>query len=106
MKFQPKTRGGYAYRILADDLPGEWPMALWIDDGRPNGVVERFSAGGMCASYTSNYDLLLAPQVIYVNIYEEGTVGWYPTREAADKYMSPDRIARKRVTFNPGEFDE
>lgn len=42
----------------------------------------------------------------YVNVDEDGFRGSYNTREHADSLANPDRIARVRVQYTEGQFDD
>jgi len=108
MKFQPRTRGGYDYRILADDLPGELPIAMWVDYPTASGgaVVRLNEQGRQVVGLESTFDLLPAPQEVWVNIRDDGGVYGYPTKELAERCGSIGTVARKCLPYNPGEFDE
>ncbi len=110
MKFQPRTRGGYDYRILADDLPGELPIAMWVDYPTASGgaVVRLNEQGRQVVGLESTFDLLPAPQEVWVNIYEDGSAEVLWTKADAVN-IGPGKYplsARKRLPYNPGEFDE
>lgn len=109
MKFQPKTRGEYDYRILADDLPGECPLAVWAAHPHADGygvIVRVDKQGRQAAGVESIFDLLPAPQEVWVNIRDDGGVYGYPTKELAERCGSIGTVARKCLPYNPGEFDE
>ena len=67
------------------------------------GCVHSFTRDGKGAVF----DLIDAPvtREIWVNFYLSGHAV-HNTRERADYFARRDRIARKRVTFTEGEFDE
>lgn len=44
--------------------------------------------------------------VVYVNFNPSGAGLTHPSRPAADRVASPDRIACVRVEYTPGQFDD
>lgn len=113
--FDPKkpvqTRDGRSVRILATDLSLE-------DGGAIAAVVQeranlyRFQADGRRRDDAETPDdLVNIPEKIvrYVNVYDAAQMGLHPSAEEADRvarYCSSRPVARIRVEFTEGQFDE
>ncbi len=104
-----QTRDGRPVRILATDLKGEYPIAGAVLFDNHEQVHTWTAEGVFVAGVTDdNFDLVNVKRVAYVNMYDNPiSAGFmYGTRVAADNAASPDRTARIRVEFTPGQMDE
>jgi hypothetical protein len=118
MTFDPtkpvRTRGGRPARIICYDRGGLYPIVALVtypDNEWPE--VKTYTKNGQFDSrnFNSSMDLINVPEkhVRWLNLYpiSSATSGCYhTTRELADKYAARDRIARVRIEFEEGKFDE
>ena len=104
-----QTRDGRKVRVLCTDGPGELPVVGFIED---NVTTTQWPVGGeYYGGALRNFDLVntpAAPRTFerWFNVYKSGSSFDHATREDADNMTYPDRIARKRVVFTEGEWDE
>ena len=104
-----QTRDGRKVRLLCTDGPGEYPV-IGIIEGRDD--VCRWPLNGRVAPYGDlSVDLIntpAAPRTFerWFNVYRSGDDDGYNTRQEADGHVLTGRIARKRVVFTEGEWDE
>jgi hypothetical protein len=101
---------GELVRVVCVDAPGWYPV-VGVDE---NGEVETFTAEG---HHNFNHpwqsrDLIPTPiepkkkGVMWVNVYDDGTrAGVYQTQQDAD-FWSEHAIARIRVNWEEGRFDD
>jgi hypothetical protein len=110
MTFKPgetyKTRDGREARVYATDGGGnrkihgawmhddtEWFTAEWYADGKHPVLAEM--------------DLMPPKRELWVNVYDGGGVSYgFAFRDDADASAGEYRIARIRVDFQEGQFDE
>lgn len=117
MKFDPtkpvKTRDGEKVRILASDLPEPWPIvAAIVEDGEYE--LMSYTASGKLFSDgdESPFDLIniLEEREVWLNFYKNkfGEINShsYLSKPLADRGASAGRIARVRVKFAEGQFDD
>ena len=103
-QFQPGeylTRDGNKARVYAADggdqslhgailLNGKWYAHTW-------------NADGSWASSPNPADLIPPKQVRWVNVYPEG---FCESRDVADRFADPSRIACIRIEFTEGQYDD
>ena len=70
---------------------GKWGGSTWWRDGR-------WSKAG-----TTSHDLQMPSTTFWINLYPDGSRFTFPSRHAADRRATPDRIACKEVTITVGE---
>jgi len=105
-----KTRDGRDARILAVDLKGECPVGAAVDNGAGE-TLERYTASGRFYgdNADSDFDLIKPPVVrvydAWVNMYPNGVIGAYATRDSADSCATASRIAclHIRQEYEEGE---
>lgn len=122
MTFKPGekyfTRDGREARVYATDGAGEYPLhgAIFMT------LSEDFDEGWHDASWTaqgsyietddvSDRDLMPPKRELWVNFYtpdrdDSPNYSFWPSREIADKWAGERRIARVRIEFQEGQFDE
>lgn len=104
-----KTRSGLPVEIVTTRARGspEWPVMGYVSDWKqfsfwsPDGL---FDVNGVY----SNLDLVeVAPKrVLWLNVYPDGISVAHDSREDADEGSAENRIARLKVEFEEGQFDE
>jgi hypothetical protein len=105
-----KRGDGELIRVVCVDAPGGYPV-IGVDDG---GAPWTFSfAGRRVSSYIdSRLDLIPIPiepkkkGVVWVNVYGDKDFAFHFTKEAAERNFTPSRLARIRVDWEEGRFDE
>jgi hypothetical protein len=105
-----KRGDGELIRVVCVDAPGDWPV---IGHDRFGNVVQFTSLGWFWDDIPSeSSDLIPTPiepkrkGVVWVNVYDDATrAGVYQTRQDADMW-SKYAIARIRVSWEEGRFDE
>ena len=105
-----QTKDGRPVRILCTDREGtDWPVVGLVTCGDEEYHMYWMSNGN--PKWNTEDKLVNVPppkQVLYFNMYKDGTRGAYKTRDSADKasaYLT-GRIACVRVEFSEGQFDE
>ena len=103
-----QTRDGRKVRILCTDGPEKFPIAGYIDGSAEPDCWRRTGAWGHDADRHYQNDLVNVPTpgVVWVNVYRDGGSTSWNTRLKADAATSADRIARVRVEYTDGQFDE
>ena len=105
-----KRGNGELIRVVCVDAPGEYPVIGCSENGNPLTYTSR----GQFYADRRWVDLDLIPTpiepkkkgVVWVNVYGDATrAGVYQTRQDADLW-SKYAIARIRVEFEEGQFDE
>jgi len=109
MRKKYQTRSGLPVEIVTTSARGspEWPVMGYVSDWKqfsfwsPDGL---FDVNGA----RSNLDLVeVTPErVMWLNTYPNDYVYMYRSREEADANSAADRIARLKVEFREGQFDE
>jgi hypothetical protein len=107
-----KRGDGELIRVVCVDAPGSFPVVGIKSCGNP----VTFTSDGYFweDDVDSDKDLIPTPiepkkkGVVWVNVYSDREcLGVsYSTRDKADRTASPDRIARIRVEWEEGRFDE
>ena len=101
---QYKTRNGLPVRIYATDGGGEYPVhgavlmhGVWSLEGWT-------ISGSVVIGNESPCDLIeVKPRIqrtAWVNVYRNGVSGAHKTRESADQYASPNRIACIKIQID------
>ena len=103
-----KTRDGREARVYAVDGRGDfsvhgaildkdgWSPAEWTKSGRHYGP-----------EMVGPYDLMPPKRELWVNVYDSGAVSYgFVCRDDADESAGKYRIARIRVEFQEGQFDD
>ena len=87
-------------------------VRCYIVEISPNYVIYKHSASeilAVCkmADFDRIYKRIPTPQTVYLNIYEDGAVFAHKTLYHAENASSDSRIriARKRLTYTPGDMD-
>ncbi len=113
MTFDPakpvQTRDGRPARIVCTDTKSGNPILalVTLKDGQE--VPMQFSTNGQTYKREEGaFDLINIPETrtLYVHAYHDNAVGVFQTREHADYRAVPGRIARVKVTYTEGQFDE
>lgn len=105
-----RTRDGRKVRILCTDRKGWTPIVgLIINDSGE--TIETWSSDGTFkrgALKSDPLDLVnINEGVLWVNVYDNGEPGCaYATREEADEWAVKERLARVKVPWREGQFDE
>jgi hypothetical protein len=103
-----RTEGGSEVRIYATDCGGLYSVhGAYRDKNGWN--VSRWTPSGAHWSGVRRYHLVEVKEkrVVYVNVYPGTTPGVaHKSRDAADRNTTDTRIARVRVEFEEGQFDE
>jgi hypothetical protein len=103
-----KTRDGREARVYAVDggrnqniihgallMDGAWLSQTWSSDGR-------MIKGNLCPE-----DLMPPKRGLWVNVYDGGAVSYgFACRDDADASAGEYRIARIRVEYTEGQFDD
>jgi len=114
MTFDPskpvQTRYGRKARIAFDDFAGPKPIIAAIDYGDHEVLDEYYSNGLFHPNeIQSDTDLVNVPEkhVRWMNLYHnDQSAVLHPTKEEAMAVAGPNCIARKRIEFTEGEFDD
>lgn len=103
-----QTRDGRPVEIITTRAreSRKWPVMGYIDDWKgvtfwsPEGIHD---VNGV----RSNLDLVevTSKHVIWLNVYPDAVLG-FDSREVADGCSTESRIARLKVEFREGQFDE
>ncbi len=113
MKFDPKThktRAGYPWRMLADDLGGDFPISIYIYDYEPvfnpEGTVERLQSNGRLRrdGKDSFYDLIpIEPEIDWQRVID----GKYDVRAISDSVGTSYTGWQKLISINlkPRQFN-
>jgi hypothetical protein len=91
-----KTRNGRAVEILRTNINTEhYKVAALVTDSDGKEVVETYRADGcyMNNGELSNWDLVEAPTVVYVNLHRNGNAYWYGTKAEAQVKAGVHNIA-------------
>jgi hypothetical protein len=101
-----RYRNGEEARVICVDAPhNQWPV-IALDGG---GVITRHTDMGV-SSWELDYDLIEVKEkkVLWLNVYESPFEGFiYRDRERSDdEAYDRERIARIRVEYEEGQFDE
>ena len=105
-----QTRDGRKVRVLCTDGPGELPVVGFIEG---NVTTTQWPVGGeYYGGALRNFDLINTPATPrtferWFNVYDTGEITSHVDRHDADDEIPwQTRIARKRVVFTEGEWDE
>ena len=107
-----KTRAGAPARIFDTKLRAREGILIVaaVDIGNGGEVVFTFQPDGkyLDDGRTSSNDLVNVPEkhVRWLNIYDTPDAKLYMTKEQADKLADDTRLARVRIEFEEGQFDE
>lgn len=107
-KIDPKlpvfTRDGRPVQIITMDGRSKWyPIMGYVGDAD---VVSSWTIEGKQNCFKDEPDPfdLIQHREVWVNIYEQEFLAVFPTKEAAQRsHKAP--IARVRVPYTPGQFD-
>lgn len=104
-----KRGNGERIRVVCVDAPGEYPVI----GHRVDGAVYTFTTEGFYPGGDELYlDLtliLVEPKregVVWVTTYANGSVAVHRTKQEANDSAYEDCIARARVNWEEGQFDE
>jgi hypothetical protein len=97
-----KTRDGRSARVICVDAPKPWCVVAIVGS-----TVLRFDEQGTSRVNGSGTDLVedRPKHVRWINLCKFGSVAGFLSRQDAEKYKI-DTIARIRVEFEEGQFDE
>ena len=103
-----KTRDGREARVYAVDGDSAYPIhgAILGVDGW---VIRTWTKGGTfdCRPGNTASDLMPPKRELWVNVYDSGAVSYgFVCRDDADESAGKYRIARIRVEFQEGQFDD
>ena len=102
-----KTRDGRPVELLTTNARGAWPVIGYIGDSEG---LRRWSHDGTNYNFSRTDALALVEvkpeRVMWLNTYPNDYVYMYRSREEADANSAADRIARLKVEFAEGQFDE
>jgi len=107
-----RTRGGDEVEILRTDVRDEQPVVGIVTKSDGSQYVSEWNTDGSFwpDGLESANDLIseIRPKrVVWLNFYPDGTCGAsHSSKEEADAHSSDIRIARIRVEFEEGQFDE
>lgn len=104
-----QTRDGRKVRLLASDLAGKFPLVVAV--ARPDGselLAVRCKNGGVYSGRQNEGDIINVPAKVirYLNIYSDRAGLLHPSAIEADDVAEIGRIARIRIEFNEGQFDD
>lgn len=102
-----RTRDGRPVELLTTSGRGKWPVMGYIGD---SDHPSRWDIDGMnilCNS-TKVLDLVeVKPKrILWLNVYPDDEVHAHESREDADGSSGDNRIARLKIEFEEGQFDE
>ena len=102
-----QTRDGRPVRILCTDGPEPYPIVGYIDGNTQPSSWQKSGKYNQ-VRFATPTDLVNVPTqgVVWVNVYRDGGSTSWNTRIKADAATSDDRIARVRVEYTDGQFDE
>lgn len=86
-----KTRGGYDYEVLHDNLcrlGGYFSAVIVTDNNGDQFVLNAAANGRVAGGVDSEYDLLPPTRKVYVNFYWDGCAFWYDNAVDAGRYRS------------------
>ena len=97
-----RTKDGRAVRVLCTDGPGDYPVVGFVDGYNRAGA---WALTGKNADIPGrDFDLENAPQRIqreyWVNVYENRINSGYDTKEVANKFAAPGRLACVKITID------
>jgi len=110
-----QTRAGEKVRILATDLPGEWPIVAAIIDDCDGYEITSYTASGKVFPDGENspVDLVNIPedQFAWVNLYKQpsGRLYFgseYSCRGEAVEFSHPSAVGRIKIKLVEGQWDE
>lgn len=104
-----RTKNGWLVEIISTNARGNFPVLGYI--GKYKNLTFWDENGKSPEIEADNHDLENIPeeQTIYVNIYRDQQdfyASSYRNRTEADKAASNKRIARVKVKFVEGQFDD
>ena len=105
-----ETMNGHKVRILCHDAKRQYPIVgLILHDGEDK--IASWTADGLYrdANNASGHDLRPLPpkkHVRWVNCYSYDTFYVYSSREEADRWSEPSRVACIRIEYTEGQFDD
>lgn len=99
-----RTRDGRPVQIITTKGRNkDWPIMGYVGDDTE--LVQWTPTGRAWSSgYESPHDLIQDREV-WVNIYDQDFLAVFPTKEAAQR-STKTPIARVRVPYTPGQFDD
>ena len=102
-----QTRDGRKVRVLCTDGRGDHPVVGYA--ACQNYLYSwRLSGHRYNTDETTITDLINVPEtrVVWVNVHPVDKTTFHATQEIADSWAEPDRLARIRVPYTVGQFDE
>lgn len=104
-KLPVRTRDGRPVQIVTMDGRSKWyPILGYVGDAD---VMNSWTIEGKSPCHNDEPDPLdlIQDREVWVNIYEQEFLAVFPTKEAAQRsHKTP--IARVRVPYTPGQFDD
>lgn len=104
------TRSGLDVRLVSDQGHHDWPIVGYVDNCKEP-VCWDSEGLYIGTSEPDDYDLVEVKEkkVMYVNVYSSDNVCIYFSRDSADisdSWLAGTRLARIRVEYEEGQFDE
>lgn len=102
-----QTRDGRKARIICTDAKGAHPIIALIE-GDPYEEVYHYLNNGTSSNEATGYNLINIPEEkeLWVNVYPDPSAVAYINKQNADINAENSRIARIKVTYKEGQFDE
>ena len=104
-----QTRDGREVRVLCTDGPyKDYPVVGYVISEVVVFQSWCISGARWPTTPSSHDDLINVPdtRVVWVNVHPVDKTTFHATREIADSWAEPDRLARIRVPYTVGQFDE
>lgn len=107
-----QTRDGRPARVLATDLKGKYPVVVVLTNSKGEECVDRLTADGRAFGFEPEPCVINIPEppekvVRWARLYRDEGVGtWTSITKSPDSTCNPYCIARRRVEFVVGEFEE
>lgn len=103
-KLPVRTRDGRPVQIIATEgRKANWPIVGYIGDS--SDLVHWRHDGAKLSEGTPHPQDLMQDREVWVNIYDPDFLAVFPTKEAAQR-STKTPIARVRVPYTPGQFDD
>ena len=102
-----RTRDGRPVELITTSARGAWPVIGYIGDSEG---LRRWSHDGTNYNFSRTDALALVEvkpkRVMWLNVYPSGNGVVHESREDADEGRMENRIARLKIQFEEGQYDE
>ncbi len=104
------TRSGLDVCLVSDKGHPDWPIVGFIGNGQQPYSWKQDGSYHEIRGESHDFDLVEVKEkkVMYVNVYEDGSICGYESQNGAwkDRQQKNGRISCIRVEYEEGQFDE